>query len=450
MGSCYIEGRSSEMPGSERSHGSSGRVKVKKKVKKKKKRIPSDVVVPDQGSNPLMPPGAGETPGPGESAQAGRLKDEPAEEGAGQATPGGAGAEAGEEKKETCWGAIVNRKRRVWHNCLEILEEWLPPEIVFKIREITYTPDPRWVPLVLDEEVKKRVIRELHLVRRDFYKLERRFRLVDLDKSGEINTEEFLKLLGEREFTPLSDKLFNMIDVDESRTINYSEWVAVCATFCCYTKADIMRFSFESAQIYKREDLDEMEFRKFLSEVEVASASVTAKYWQKILKDVMATEHYQSYQTITWPMFKKVGQKNQVIINPGYKLQYMMWKKTLGYSRWMKIHNMLGRRRRINKHMRTHGGKMPPRKYSDYSLCGCIRRCLFGRHPDDKALLRPWGTDEEEKEALEKFEKGKAVAQPKRKEVEKGITHLRHNSVMEFEAGTLEMYNTRGIEEHLE
>ena len=107
-----------------------------------------------------MPPGAGETPGSGGIVQGGGLKDESAEEGTGQAPPGGAGAGAGDEKKETCWGAIVNRKRRVWHDCLETLEQWLPPEVVFKIRELTCTPDPRWVPLVLDDAIWRHNLRK--------------------------------------------------------------------------------------------------------------------------------------------------------------------------------------------------------------------------------------------------------------------------------------------------
>jgi Ca2+-binding EF-hand superfamily protein len=67
--------------------------------------------------------------------------------------------------------------------------------------------------------VKRRAVRELGLTREDFQKLEKRFRSVDKDNSGDIDTVEFLVMLDETAFSPQSTKLFDMIDVDGSLTI---------------------------------------------------------------------------------------------------------------------------------------------------------------------------------------------------------------------------------------
>ena len=51
----------------------------------------------------------------------------------------------------------------------------------------------------------------------------------------------------------------------------------------CYIKADILRFSFESAQIYKRGFLVEQEVRSFLRDCENVTASSSKMFHEEIV-----------------------------------------------------------------------------------------------------------------------------------------------------------------------
>jgi serine/threonine-protein phosphatase 2B regulatory subunit len=289
-------------------------------------------------------------------------------------------------------------------------------------------------PIDLDEDVKRRATRELNLTKDDFEKLEKQFRSVDKNSSGDIDVEEFLTMLDETDFSPQSTKLFDMIDVDGSLTISFTEWVAVMLTFCCYTKADILRFSFESAQIYKRGFLVEEEVRKFLKDCENVTASSSKMFHEQIVDQFKRHEHFQVNYEITWDMFKGMALKHHLLLYPGYRLQKQMWKRSLGYKRWMEIHNLLGRRKRLTSYMKRHGGTMPPRTCNENSCFSKLAVCCCGPHPDDAAMLRPWGDEEQEKELARK---GKKAVKLTKKDIEKvgGLQLERQMSVMEFTEG---------------
>lgn len=130
-------------------------------------------------------------------------------------------------------------------------------------------------------------------------RLKMRFDKIDLDGSGNIDYDEFFESIGEMR-SPFTDKLFALIgtscalsctdcasvvffcccckyyvalmdvttfiacdcstDLDGSGTIEFDEYVRVMATYCMFTKDEILRFCFECFDVDRSGTIDEKEF----------------------------------------------------------------------------------------------------------------------------------------------------------------------------------------------
>lgn len=90
-------------------------------------------------------------------------------------------------------------------------------------------------------------------------KLKAKFDTIDIDGSGAIDYDEFFEAIGEQR-SPFTDRLFNLIDLDGSGTIEFDEFVRVLATYCMYSKDEILRFCFECFDVDGSGTIDEKEF----------------------------------------------------------------------------------------------------------------------------------------------------------------------------------------------
>ena len=90
-------------------------------------------------------------------------------------------------------------------------------------------------------------------------KLKIKFDRIDIDGSGSIDSDEFFEAVGEQR-SPLTDRLFALIDLDGSGTIEFDEYVRVMATYCMFTKDEILRFCFECFDVDSSGTIDEKEF----------------------------------------------------------------------------------------------------------------------------------------------------------------------------------------------
>lgn len=89
--------------------------------------------------------------------------------------------------------------------------------------------------------------------------LKNSFDTIDVDGSGSIDIDEFLESIGEQR-SPFTDKVFKAIDIDASGSIEFDEFVRILATYCMYTKDDILRFCFECFDKDGSNAIDENEF----------------------------------------------------------------------------------------------------------------------------------------------------------------------------------------------
>ena len=99
----------------------------------------------------------------------------------------------------------------------------------------------------------------LHLTQHHLKKLRDKFDSIDVDGSGSIDTEEFFEAMEENR-SPITDRLFALIDLDGSGTIEFEEFIRILATYCMYTKDEILRFCFETFDKDGSNAIDEKEF----------------------------------------------------------------------------------------------------------------------------------------------------------------------------------------------
>merc|ERR1711865_142503 len=85
------------------------------------------------------------------------------------------------------------------------------------------------------------------------------FKAIDIDGSGEIDYDEFFEMIKEPR-SPYADSLFTLIDADGSGSIDFEEMMQVLATYCMYSKEDILTFCFDVFDKDGSGAIDEEEF----------------------------------------------------------------------------------------------------------------------------------------------------------------------------------------------
>merc|ERR1711865_1035183 len=85
------------------------------------------------------------------------------------------------------------------------------------------------------------------------------FKAIDIDGSGEIDYDEFFEMIKEPR-SPYADSLFTLIDADGSGSIDFEEMMQVLATYCMYSKEDILSFCFDCFDKDGSGAIDEEEF----------------------------------------------------------------------------------------------------------------------------------------------------------------------------------------------
>jgi Ca2+-binding EF-hand superfamily protein len=99
----------------------------------------------------------------------------------------------------------------------------------------------------------------LRLTQKHLRRLREKFDSIDVDGSGNIDVDEFFEACNENK-SPITDRLFAAIDLDGSGTIEFDEYVRIMATYCMYTKDEILRFCFETFDKDGSNGIDEKEF----------------------------------------------------------------------------------------------------------------------------------------------------------------------------------------------
>lgn len=191
--------------------------------------------------------------------------------------------------------------------------EKLALQFGFFVGDVTLK-DPRAI-----EAAQALDLKQWHLRR-----LRAKFDKVDIDGSGNIDYEEFFEAMGE-ERSPFTDKLFSLIDLDGSGTIEFDEFVRVLATYCMFTKDEILRFCFECFDVDHSGSIDEKEFVELCKCINNAAPSFPNNF-RKALEEFDVNED----GLIDYSEFLELDRRYPLVLFPAFRLQDMMQRNTLG------------------------------------------------------------------------------------------------------------------------
>lgn len=189
-------------------------------------------------------------------------------------------------------------------------------------------------------------------------KLKRQYDKIDQDGSGSIDKYEFLNAVNE-DSSAFTDKLFELIDQDGSGSIEFEEYVCVMATYCMFSKDEIMRFAFDCFDTDGSGAIDEKEFLALLKAVNNQSPTFP-KNFQSALESFDTNGDGQ----IDFQEFLEVEKRFPIVMFPAFRLQDTMQRGSLGENAWVKIKENYTKAKRDEEYRLSHGGRSPPDSFT--------------------------------------------------------------------------------------
>lgn len=184
------------------------------------------------------------------------------------------------------------------------------------------------------------------------------FDKIDIDGSGNIDAEELFESMGQSR-SPFTDKLFALIDLDGNGGIEFDEYVRVLATYCMFTKDEILRFCFECFDVDSSGTIDEKEFIELCKVVNNASPAFPQNF-KRALEEFDVNED----GLIDYSEFIELDRRYPLVLFPAFRMQDTMQTSSLGEKGWQKIIEGYKRNQDIEEYKAAHGGKLPPDKFT--------------------------------------------------------------------------------------
>ena len=186
-------------------------------------------------------------------------------------------------------------------------------------------------PVILKTAPALQASLQLGLTEADLQKLKHKFDIIDSDRSGVIEREEFMKSLGEPT-SSYTDKLFQLIDSDNSGTIDFEEFIRVLATYCIFSKVQIMRFCFECFDPLNSGFIDEQGFVELCKYVNKLPPGFPNNFRTALKEFDTNLDGF-----IDFHEFVEFERRYPVALFPAFRLQQAMQRRSLGEGAWIKI-----------------------------------------------------------------------------------------------------------------
>jgi Ca2+-binding EF-hand superfamily protein len=146
-----------------------------------------------------------------------------------------------------------------------------------------------------------------------------------------ISAEEFFESIHEVK-SPFTDALFAVMDMDPSDEIDFEEYIRICATYCLYTREEILRFCFETYDHDGSGAIDEDEFMELCATVNNAAPAFPGNF-------STALEQFDVNEDglIDFNEFCEIDRRFPLVLFPAFRLQDHMQKYTIGETEWLKL-----------------------------------------------------------------------------------------------------------------
>lgn len=236
-----------------------------------------------------------------------------------------------------------------------------------------------------DGSLAAKTVKALGLEQRHLRKLKKKFDNVDIDHSGIIDSKEFFRMLNE-EKCAFTDSLFSFIDLDNSGTITFDEFVRVCATYCMFTREEILQFWFDCYDEDGSGAIDEDEFVELCKAVNNKSPMFPGNF-----SNALTMFDSNDDGLIDFKEFVELDKRFPLVLYPAFRLQGTMQKMTLGERAWTDIFENLQKTKKKGSGKQT---KIGNRNKQNKPLQSIIYGAFFSHstiarvHPPDPNLLQ--------------------------------------------------------------
>jgi len=143
--------------------------------------------------------------------------------------------------------------------------------------------------------------------------------------------------------------------LDGSGTIEFDEYVRVMATYCMFTKDEILRFCFECFDVDQSGTIDEKEFVELCKIVNNAAPAFPTNF-KKALEEFDVNED----GLIDYSEFLELDRRYPLILFPAFRLQDTLQRNSLGENQWLTIIEEYHRQQKLEEYKAAHGGRLPP------------------------------------------------------------------------------------------
>lgn len=146
-------------------------------------------------------------------------------------------------------------------------------------------------------------------------KVYKQFLAVDSDKSGQVDINEFCRLL-RVERSQFVERLFGMFDTDKTGTIDLKEFVVGLSNVGTAAREDKVKFAFQVFDLDGSGTIDKDELKKIVKATNMASAKQLDRKTEWLMKQCDA----DGDGNISYEEFVNLAKKFPNIVFPAYSL----------------------------------------------------------------------------------------------------------------------------------
>tara|TARA_B100000780_G_scaffold239983_1_gene181900 strand:- start:830 stop:2092 length:1263 start_codon:yes stop_codon:yes gene_type:complete len=182
----------------------------------------------------------------------------------------------------------------------------------------------------------QKLAEQLGIDDRTLVRLEKVFRAIDFDGSGEVDVSEFLQFF-ELQRTRFSKRVFSVMDADGSGEMDFTEFLLAVWNYCTFNKYALIRFAFELYDEDQSGAIDVDEMTLMLKDVYGKKALTSSKQASHVLDKIKVLGGGLTNSVdieVPYPIFLDFCNKHPALLFPAFHLQLTLQTKIIGRRFW--------------------------------------------------------------------------------------------------------------------